>query len=646
MIADSKENFEGFLEENSSRLGSVIHDLWVSKDPGLWATDPYFYIRLGSLADKLGQVMFAHDVLEEGLDRFPGNLRLIQLFSLLSVKCGFLLQARDLLVGLMKRGHQDEETLGILGRVYKEMWLLADKTNTAHPFLARSRNLYLKAFLKNRGYYSGINAASLSLLSGDGESANKLARHVLKSCSNLVRSGSSSDYWVVATIGEACALLGRRVESLKFYRKARKLVGKNFADLASMRRQLNLLSTATMIAGEVLDELRIPPVVAFTGHMIDRPGRKTPRFPEGIDGKVSRKVADALEDMEGEIGYASAASGSDVIFLENLQNRGGETNIILPFDREEFFSTSVDFAGEEWHRRAEKVLERSTRIEQATKGKYEGDDVLFSYANQIIMGKAILRSRFLETDPVLLAVWDGRRTKDAGGTAELIRMWEAKGYPLKVIDLRTVSNGPVEIGRRSRAETVRRARGRGRSKVRRETMALLFADLVGFSRLTEEQVPHYVNGFLGTLAKRMKRSSLKPLYKNIWGDALYFVFDSYEAAAECALQLRDMMRETDWAKLGLPGDLSMRIGLHAGPVFRGREPFLKHENFFGYHVNQAARIEPITSPGNVYASEQFAALLMGTRADQLDCRYVGVIVLPKDFGSYPIYHVKRRYEIE
>jgi class 3 adenylate cyclase len=175
---------------------------------------------------------------------------------------------------------------------------------------------------------------------------------------------------------------------------------------------------------------------------------------------------------------------------------------------------------------------------------------------------------------------------------------------------------------------------------------LLFADLVGFSKLTEEQVPNFIEGFLGTLAKRMKSFPFKPLYKNLWGDALYFVFAEYEAAALCGLLLRDMMRETDWGKLGLPANLSMRIGLHAGPVFRSREPFLNHENFFGYHVNQAARIEPITSPGNVYASEQFAALLMGAKADTIDCRYVGVVVLPKDFGSYPIYHIKRRFEIE
>lgn len=107
-----------------------------------------------------------------------------------------------------------------------------------------------------------------------------------------------------------------------------------------------------------------------------------------------------------------------------------------------------------------------------------------------------------------------------------------------------------------------------------------------------------------------------------------------------------MMRETDWKALGLPAELSMRIGLHAGPVFRGLEPVIGNVNFFGSQVNQAARIEPITNPGNVYASEPFAALLATGRSNDLDCRYVGIIVLPKRFGSYPIYHLKRKNEIE
>ncbi len=98
--------------------------------------------------------------------------------------------------------------------------------------------------------------------------------------------------------------------------------------------------------------------------------------------------------------------------------------------------------------------------------------------------------------------------------------------------------------------------------------------------------------------------------------------------------------------LGLPADLTMRIGLHAGPVYLAREPVLGRVNYYGHHVNHAARIEPITTPGNVYASEQFAALITAEPQDRIECNYVGEIVLPKDFGSHPIYLVSRKDELE
>ena len=176
-------------------------------------------------------------------------------------------------------------------------------------------------------------------------------------------------------------------------------------------------------------------------------------------------------------------------------------------------------------------------------------------------------------------------------------------------------------------------------------MAILFADLQGFSKLQEEQVPAYVRSFLKALAEAVRRAGAVPELRNIWGDAVCFVFEDPLSAAECAIAIRDVVRSTDWEAHGLPRGLTMRIGLHAGPVYRVHEPILDQTNFFGFHMNQAARIEPITSPGNVYASEAFASLLLSDSRNTFDCRYVGIIVLPKEFGSYPIYHIKRTTEV-
>jgi hypothetical protein len=146
MILNDKASFESFIKQSRDDLSTAIHVLWNQRDEEVWARDPFYYTRLGELADKVGQAMFAHDVLGEGLTHHKSDVRLTQLFCLSLIKCGYLLRARELLSHLVKQGHQDEETLGILGRVYKEMWLSSSGGSPKHPSLKKSRNLYLKAF--------------------------------------------------------------------------------------------------------------------------------------------------------------------------------------------------------------------------------------------------------------------------------------------------------------------------------------------------------------------------------------------------------------------------------------------------------------------------------------------------------------------
>lgn len=686
--------FDAYLDRHAGTIGEVIHHLWEARDRTLWSRQPHFYVRLGTIADHIGQVMFAHDVLSEGVRIFPDSLKITHLYSLSAIKCGFLLEARDLLARLVKEGHEDEETLGILGRLYKEMWLLDGGERADHPSIRTSRNLYLKAFLKSHGTYSGINAATMSALIGDWDTAGKLARRVMKICEELVAAGRPQRPWIEATMGEAAALLGEEELALRSYGAARSEAGDNLAEVASMRRQLKLLRRVTPLAEELLAEITVPPVAAFVGHNLDRPGRRRARFPAASAAAVKQAIAEAIAESGARIGYSSAACGSDVLFLECLQERRGETNTVLPFARADFFATSVAYAGAEWIARAGEAIDRSTTVEETGRGGYHEDRVLFSHANRIIMGRAILRSRLLETDPLLLSVWDGRSRGEGGGTFETIAAWRRLGLPHRNIEpmqvrqtviapaagdssppgaapspreARAVAVGAGEAAEEAGSSTVApsgaSAAGSPSERspaaagsvpaarpfprgIRRRVVALVFADLVGYTRLAEDQVPAFVHGFLGSVVGRMRLLHARPLFKNLWGDALCFAFAEPLAAAGCALELRDLVRETDWSALGLPSNLALRIGLHAGPVFGGREPVLNQPNFFGSHVNLAARIEPITRPGNVYASEHFVALLVATGARSIDCRYVGVITLPKEFGSYPIYLVKRAQEIE
>ena len=644
MLQSSKKNFNAYLNARKDDIENVIHELWISKDSTLWGKDPYFYIKLGETADKLGQAMFAHDIVLEGLEQFPDNLRLTQLFSLSLIKCGFLSKARERLSLLVKRGNYDEETLGLLGRVYKDMWQISGED----PYLRKSRSLYFQAFKRSKGYYSGINAASLSIMVSDRETARRIAMVVLKVCFDLLKNPETRDYWCLATVGEAYLNLEKFGKAAKYFSLAKGMSEKNYSYLASTKKQIRLLSQFIDIPDEVHEIMKIPPVVAFTGHMVDKPGRKPSRFPPQVEDGVKEDICARIEQLGAGIGYSSCACGSDILFLESMQEKKAETNIIIPFELDDFYRTSVTFADEGWKERLHNVLVKASSVLFATDGKYSGDDLLFDYTNRIIMGKAIIRSEILETEPVLVCVWDGKRGSQAGGTAQLVRTWESKGLPLEVIGIDSLKGAePNKIQNSTQSETTSPPRkSRKRKDVKRAVKAMLFADLVGYSTLKEEQFPHYISDYLEKLAENLKKSGFKPLFKNIWGDALYFVFEDLLSAAHYALELRDFVKNTEWSRMNLPEDLSIRIGLHAGPVYYAREPILGRTNYFGNHVNRAARIEPITNPGNVYASEQFASLLMAQNESDLECRYVGIIVLPKRFGNYPIYHIKRRNEIE
>jgi tetratricopeptide (TPR) repeat protein len=232
MLQSSKKNFNAYLSARKDDIENVIHELWISKDSTLWGKDPYFYIKLGETADKLGQAMFAHDIVLEGLEQFPDNLRLTQLFCLSLIKCGFLSKARERLSLLVKKGNYDEETLGLLGRVYKDMWQISGED----PYLRKSRNLYFQAFKRSKGYYSGINAASLSLMVSDRETARRIAMVVLKACFDLLKNPETRDYWCLATVGEAYLDLEKFGKAAKYFSLAKGMSEKNYSYLASTKK--------------------------------------------------------------------------------------------------------------------------------------------------------------------------------------------------------------------------------------------------------------------------------------------------------------------------------------------------------------------------------------------------------------------------
>ena len=101
-------------------------------------------------------------------------------------------------------------------------------------------------------------------------------------------------------------------------------------------------------------------------------------------------------------------------------------------------------------------------------------------------------------------------------------------------------------------------------------VGLLFADVAGFSKLTEEQIPPFVREYLGKVGEVLSSSDEQPLLANTWGDGLYFVFAGVGETGRFALRLSEGLHAVDWTQFGLPGTLPLRIAVHAGPVYPHR----------------------------------------------------------------------------
>ena len=116
-------------------------------------------------------------------------------------------KAISILTEVMKEYGSDPETLGILGRIYKNRYLEAKekKSIMASAALDDSISTYIAGFESDpRNYYPGINAITLLIEKGD-EKALKKAEQLTPLVSFAVarRGGvSSNNYWDLATVLE------------------------------------------------------------------------------------------------------------------------------------------------------------------------------------------------------------------------------------------------------------------------------------------------------------------------------------------------------------------------------------------------------------------------------------------------------------
>lgn len=636
------KKIDKLLEWDASADLAQLMSIWQGRDKTGWSQSPNDYRLLAEKILQQGEPLLAFDVVSEGLSILPGDVRLRQLQGLALARSGATERANAILERLRSEGEADEETLGMLGRTYKDLAAHAESPLQREQFLKRAAETYTHAYEATGGYWTGINAATMNLLIGETDRARQLAQKTRAQCLASLKGEAGNQYWLLAALGEAALILQDWSQATEWYERASKQAGRRFGDIHSTRRNASLiLQYWNEDSAKIENYLRIPVAIVFVGHMIDRPDRATPRFPSELEPAVAKEIRAKIDMLKPGFGFASAACGSDILFLEAMLDTGAEISVVLPYGREEFVRDSVDFIpGSNWPGRFDHVLERAARVIIASTQRLEIGGVAYEFCNQLLLGLASIRAAQLDTTMIPLAVWDGTSGDGPGGTATVVENWRSLGHKPEIVDLAKISNDNCRGSRRLPKGRQRRPLQQTESGFASRIVAILFADAVGFSKLNEKEVPRFVQHFLGAIAELNARFGDTIIAKNTWGDGLYFVFSDVDLAGKFALQLADLVATTKWEEKGLRAGLNLRIGLHAGPVYEFDDPITGSRSYSGTHVSRAARIEPITPAGQVYASEAFAALAAAQRADNFTCDYVGQTPMAKGYGTLPTYHVR------
>ncbi len=567
------------------------------------------------LEERRGELLSAFDLAQRGLAEHPDDLWLKHRAVLALARAGATEEAAQRFEQYGLASVPDEDVAALEARIAKDLALTAGGSERRRE-AARAARLYGAVFARTGGYYPAINAATLWLVAGEHGRARELAAVVLA----LVAAEPADSYYAAATEAEARLLLGEQDRARVAVERAAGLHDQDYGALASTRRQLRLICEILDLDATILRGLTGPGVVHFCGHRIS-------------GDAVAAGVAEAVASHRPGFAYGSLASGADILWAEALLASGSELHCVLPFAGEEFVNRSVAPTGEGWVRRFDRCLAAATSVRYATDDAYLGDDVLFRYASELAMGLALLRARYLDAEVRQLAVWDGEPPRGAAGTAVDVARWRTLGRPVTVI---STTIDPV-VGDTPAPGPVSEAGGGSRT-----VHAILFGDVQGFSKLSDEQFPAFADRFLGAFAEVLARHEPDVLSRNTWGDAIHVVLSGAAAGARCALDLQDAIAAIDLEADGLPDHLALRLGGHLGPVFPTLDPVRELTAYMGSHVSRTARIEPVTPPGTVYVTEAFAAALELEDSREFTCDYVGHMDAAKDYGRLRMYRLRRR----
>lgn len=164
----------------------------------------------------------------------------------------------------------------------------------------------------------------------------------------------------------------------------------------------------------------------FTGHMVDAPGRATPRFPESLVPAAEQRVAETLARLGAgpdDLALTQGAAGGDLIFTEAALALGLRVRWLQPFDEALFLQASIRPYGGHWQARYDNARARLDPAQpiaaapQVLGPPAEGEDP-YARCNLWLLATA---QAFGPERVRLIALWNGAPGDGPGGTDHLVR---------------------------------------------------------------------------------------------------------------------------------------------------------------------------------------------------------------------------------
>ncbi|HEY3153851.1 MAG TPA: tetratricopeptide repeat-containing protein [Candidatus Binatia bacterium] len=354
----------------------------------------------------------------------------------------------------------------------------AQKSALVSPYLEKSFDLYREGFIEDRNhFYSGLNAlAMVTMLTelaqaqstiwedsfdSKEDAAQKLqklkelrgdlgagVRLAIESKQVALQRTNRSDVWVEISTADLICLTSSRPNRVgRAYRKALADASEQARD--AVRRQLLLyqrlgilneniqagVDNIAPVAQSVRTQVAPAHVLLFTGHRIDSPDRKAPRFPAAKEQHARAMIFEAVRTEKAKakgavFGIAGGACGGDILFHEICEALEIPSQMYLVLPKNDYIRVSVADGGPDWVERFNrlydktkpKILSDSDRLPRWLRTKKDYN--IWQRSNLWMLHNAL----FISQDHLsLIALWNGATGDGPGGTEDMVERAKDRG---------------------------------------------------------------------------------------------------------------------------------------------------------------------------------------------------------------------------